>query len=172
MIDGIQPRVLGLQDILVEHIKHRQSVVRRRAEYELRKAKERAHILEGLKIALDHIDEVIAVIRSSQTTEEAQANLILKFKLSEIQTKAILEMQLRRLAGLERQKIEDELAELLRIITNLESILADEKKILAIIREEMLELKEKYGDERRTLIIPNELGKMSDEDLVPDEQVV
>ncbi len=172
LIDGIQPRVLGLQDILVEHIKHRQSVVRRRTEYELRKAKERAHILEGLKIALDHIDEVIAVIRSSDTTEEAQVNLVSKFKLSEIQAKAILEMQLRRLAGLERQKIEDELNELLKIIGQLESILADEKKILAIIRDEMLELKEKYGDERRTLIIPNELGKMSDEDLVPDEQVV
>ena len=172
LIDGIQPRVLGLQDILIEHIKHRQSVVRRRTEYELRKAQERAHILEGLKIALDHIDAVIAVIRSSQTSEDAQVNLISKFKLSEIQAKAILEMQLRRLAGLERQKIEDELAELLKIIGHLESILADEKKVLAIIREEMLELKDKYGDERRTLIIPNELGKMSDEDLVPDEQVV
>ncbi|HUY53243.1 MAG TPA: DNA gyrase subunit A [Candidatus Dormibacteraeota bacterium] len=172
LIDGIQPRVLGLQDILVEHIKHRRSVVRRRTEYELRKAKERAHILEGLKIALDHIDEVIAVIRSSDTTEDAQVNLVSKFKLTEIQAKAILEMQLRRLAGLERQKIEDELNELLKIIGQLESILADEKKILSIIREEMLELKEKYGDDRRTLIIPNELGKMSDEDLVPDEQVV
>jgi DNA gyrase subunit A len=172
LIDGIQPRVLGLQDILIEHIKHRQVVVRRRTEFELRKAQERAHVLEGLKIALDHIDEVIAVIRASQTTEEAQINLISKFKLSEIQAKAILEMQLRRLAGLERQKIEDELAELRKIIAHLESILADEKKILAIIREEMLELKEKYGDERRTKIIPNELGKLSDEDLVPDEQVV
>jgi DNA gyrase subunit A len=172
LIDGIQPRVLGLQDILIEHIKHRQSVVRRRTDYELRKAQERAHILQGLKIALDHIDAVIAVIRSSQTPEDAQVSLISKFKLSEIQAKAILEMQLRRLAGLERQKIEDELAELLKIIGNLESILADEKKILAIIRGEMLELKEKYGDERRTLVVPNELGKMSDEDLVPDEQVV
>ena len=172
LIDGIQPRVLGLQDILIEHIKHRQSVVRRRTEFDLRKAKERAHILEGLKIALDHIDEVIAVIRASQTSEEAQENLIKKFKLSEIQAKAILEMQLRRLAGLERQKIEDELAELTKLIGHLESILADEKKVLAIIREEMLELKEKYGDERRTVIVKNELGKMSDEDLVPDEPVV
>ena len=110
LIDGIQPRVLGLQDIIQEHIKHRQQVVRRRTEYELRKAKERAHVLEGLKIALDHIDEVIAVIRASNTTDEAQANLIKKFKLSEIQAKAILAMQLRTLAGLERQKIEDELA--------------------------------------------------------------
>src|SRR5882757_1131318 len=137
LIDGIQPRVLGLQDIIQEHIKHRRIVVRRRTEYELRKAKERAHILEGLKIALDHIDEVIAIIRASQTTEEAQANLIEKFKLSEIQAKAILAMQLRTLAGLERQKIEDELAELMKTIAGLEAILADEKKILKIIRTEL-----------------------------------
>jgi len=172
LIDGIQPRVLGLQDIISEHIKHRRVVVRRRTEYELRKAKERAHILEGLKIALDHIDEVIATIRASQTTEEAAANLIKKFNLSEIQAKAILAMQLRTLAGLERQKIEDELAELLKTIANLEAILADEKKILKIIRDEMLDLKKQYGDERRTRVIPSELGKMSDEDLIADEQVV
>ncbi len=172
LIDGIQPRVLGLQDILQEHIKHRQIVVRRRTEYELRKAKERAHILEGLKIALDHIDEVIATIRASETTDEAQANLIKRFGLSVIQTKAILAMQLRTLAGLERKKIEDELAELIKLITELESILADEGKILAIVKEEMIQLKAQYGDERRTRVIPQELDKMSDEDLVPDEQVV
>ena len=172
LIDGIQPRVLGLQDILQEHIKHRMVVVRRRTEFELRKAKERAHILEGLKIALDHIDEVIAVIRASQTTEEAQVNLIKKFKLSEIQAKAILAMQLRTLAGLERQKIEDELAELLKLISKLEAILADEKKIRKIIRDELTELKAQYGDERRTRVVNSELGKMSDEDLIADEQVV
>ncbi len=172
LIDGIQPRVLGLQDILQEHIKHRMVVVRRRTEFELRKAKERAHILEGLKIALDHIDEVIKVIRASQTTEEAQANLIKKFSLSEIQAKAILAMQLRTLAGLERQKIEDELAELLILISKLEAILADEKKIRKIIRDELTELKEQYGDERRTRVVNSELGKMSDEDLIADEQVV
>jgi len=172
LIDGIQPRVLGLQDILQEHIKHRQNVVRRRTEYELRKAKERAHILEGLKIALDHIDEVIKTIRASQTTEEAQNNLMQQFGLSEIQARAILAMQLRTLAGLERKKIEDELAELLKTIAELESILGDVKKILAIVKAEMLELKKQYGDDRRTQIIPHELGKMSDEDLVPDEQVV
>jgi len=172
LIDGIQPRVLGLSDILSEHIKHRQVVVRRRTEFELRKAKDRSHILEGLKIALDHIDEVIATIRASQTTEEAQANLIKKFKLSELQAKAILAMQLRTLAGLERQKIEDELAELLKTIAELEAILADEKKILAIVKAEMLELKEKYGDERRTRVVPNELGKISDEELIPEEQIV
>jgi DNA gyrase subunit A len=172
LVDGIQPRVLGLQDIIQEHIKHRRVVVRRRTEYELRKAKERAHILEGLKIALDHIDEVIATIRASETTDEAQANLIKKFKLTEIQAKAILAMQLRTLAGLERKKIEDELAELLKTIAELEAILADEKRVLAIVKEEMLELKKSYNDERRTKIVPQELGKLNDEDLVPDEQVV
>lgn len=171
LIDGIQPRVLGLQDILNEHIKHRRTVIRRRTEFELKKAKERAHVLEGLKIALDHIDEVIAVIRASDTTEEAAANLIEKFKLSDIQAKAILAMQLRTLAGLERKKIEDELAELMKLIAKLEGILADEKKILKIIRDELLELKKQYGDERRTKVIPGELGKMSDEDLIADEQV-
>ncbi|MBL8122156.1 DNA gyrase subunit A [Candidatus Saccharibacteria bacterium] len=172
LIDGIQPRVLGLQDILSEHIKHRQVVVRRRTEFELRKAKDRAHILEGLKIALDNIDEVINTIRSSETTDEAQANLIKKFKLSEIQAKAILAMQLRTLAGLERKKIEDELAELMKLIAELEAILADEKKILSIIKDELKQLKKQYGDERRTKIVPSELNKLSDEDLVPDEQVV
>jgi DNA gyrase subunit A len=172
LIDGIQPRVLGLTDILQEHIKHRREVVRRRTEFELRKAQERAHILEGLKTALDHIDEVIATIRASQTTDEAQENLIKKFKLSEIQAKAILAMQLRTLAGLERQKIEDELAELVKLISGLESILADEKKILQIIKDELLSLKKQYGDERRTKVIPGELGKLSDEDLIADEQVV
>ena len=172
LVDGIQPRVLGLSDILGEHIKHRQIVVRRRTEFELRKAKERAHILEGLKIALDNIDEVISTIRSSETTEEAAQNLIKKFKLSDIQARAILAMQLRTLAGLERKKIEDELAELRKLITELEGILADEQKILDIIKNEMLELKERYGDERRTQVVRNELNRLSDEDLVPDEQVV
>ncbi len=172
LIDGIQPRVLGLQDIINEYVKHRQVVVRRRTEFELRKAKDRAHILEGLKIALDHIDEVIKTIRASQTTDEAQANLIEKFTLSEIQAKAILAMQLRTLTGLQRQEIENELATLLSLIEKLETILADEKKILRIIKDEMLEMKKQFGDDRRTKVVPNELGKMSDEDLVPDEQVV
>jgi DNA gyrase subunit A len=172
LIDGIQPRVLGLQEILSEHIKHRRTVVRRRTEFELRKAKERAHILEGLKIALDHIDEVITTIRSSETADIARTNLMERFKLSELQASAILAMQLRTLAGLERKKIEDELAALLKTIGELESILADEKKILKIVKDEMLDLKKRYGDERRTKVVPQELGKMSDEDLVPDEQVV
>jgi DNA gyrase subunit A len=172
LIDGIQPRVLGLQDILHEHIKHRRNVVRRRTEFELRKAKERAHILEGLKIALDHIDEVISTIRASETTDEAQANLMKKFGLTEIQAKAILAMQLRTLAGLERKKIEDELAELIKLITELEAILADEKRILKIVKDELVQLKKQFGDDRRTRVVPQELDRMSDEDLVPDEQVV
>ncbi len=172
LVDGIQPRVLGLQDIITEYIKHRQVVVRRRTEFELRKAQERAHILEGLKIALDHIDEVIKTIRASQTVEEAEAGLVKKFKLSSIQAQAILAMQLRRLTGLQRKEIEDELAELLKLIKELEAVLADEKKILKIIKDELLEMKKLFGDDRRTKVVPSELGKMSDEDLVPDEQVV
>jgi len=172
LIDGIQPRVLGLREILDEYIKHRQVVVRRRTEFELQKAKERAHILEGYKIALDHIDEVIKTIRASKTSEEAEKNLITKFKLTEIQAKAILAMQLRKLTGLERQAIEDELNELLALINKLEAILADEKEILKVIKGELLEMKEKYGDERRTQIINHELGKFSDEELIPDEESV
>ncbi len=172
LIDGIQPRVLGLEEILREFVKHRQGVVRRRTEFELKKAEARAHILEGLAIALDHIDEVIKVIRASQTADEAQTNLMKNFKLTEIQAKAILAMQLRRLTGLERKEIEDELAELKKLIAELKGILADEQKVLAIIKEELLEMKEKHGDERRTKIIGKELGKMSDEDLIPDEPVV
>ena len=172
LIDGIQPRVLGLQEMLQEFVKHRQNVVRRRTEFELNKAKERAHILEGYKIALDNIDEVIKIIRASKTHEEAESNLIKQFGLSEIQAKAILAMQLRRLTGLERQAIEEELNELMKLIAKLESILANEEEILKIIKTELLEIKEKYGDERRTQIINHELGKFSDEELIPEEQVV
>lgn len=172
LVDGIQPRILGLVDILQEYIKHRQVVVRRRTEFELRKARERAHVLEGLKIALDHIDEVIATIRSSETTEEAHANLVKKFNLSDIQARAILAMQLRTLAGLERKKIEDELAELLALIAKLEAILADEKEILKIIKSELQDVKKQFGDERRTQVVPQELNRLSDEDLIPNEQVV
>jgi DNA gyrase subunit A len=172
LIDGIQPRVLGLQDIIQEHIKHRRSVVRRRTEYELRKARDEAHILEGLKIALDHIEEVIRTIRASASTDVARASLMEQFGLSLIQTNAILAMQLRTLTGLERQKIEDRLAELMKIITELEAILADEGRILAIIKDEMVELKRQYGDERRTRVVNSELDRMNDEDLIAEEQVV
>jgi DNA gyrase subunit A len=172
LVDGIQPRVLGLQDIIQEHIKHRQVVVRRRTQFELSKAKDRAHILEGLKIALDHIDEVIKTIRASQTTEEAETNLISKFKLSVIQAKAILAMQLRTLTGLQRKAIEEELSELLKLIAELEAVLADEKKILKIIKDEFKELKQTYAEDRRTVVIAQELGKFSEEELIPNEQVV
>jgi DNA gyrase, A subunit len=169
---ALQPRVLGLHDILHEFIKHRQKVVRRRTEYELRKAKEREHILEGYKIALDHIDEVIRTIRASKTQDEAEKALIEKFGLSVIQAKAILAMQLRRLTGLEREAIENELAELRKKIAHLEKVLADENEILRIIKEELLEIKEKYGDERRSKIINTEVGKFSDEELIPEEDTV
>ena len=172
LVDGIEPRTLNLQAVLAEFIKHRQTVVRRRTEYELRKAKERAHILEGLKIALDHIDEVIAVIKKSATKEEAFTNLIKKFGLSELQTRAILDMRLQTLAGLERKKIEDELAEKLALIATLEDILRSPKKILGIIKREVCELTEKYGDDRRTAVVASPVGQFSAEDLVPDEKTM
>lgn len=172
LIDGIQPKVLGIHDMLAEYIKHRQIVIRRRTEFELKKAQDRAHILDGYKIALDNIEEVIKTIRASKTTEEAAKNLIKQFKLSEIQAKSILALPLRSLTGLERQKIEDELTELMKLIEKLQSILSDEKKVLKIIKDELIEVKDKYGDDRRTKIIPTELGKFSDEELIPEEQVV
>ena len=168
----LQPRVLGLHDILNEFIKHRRQVVRRRTEYELRKAKERAHILEGYKIALDNIDEVIRIIRASKTQDEAEKALIEKFSLSVIQAKAILAMQLRRLTGLEREAIENELAELMKKIAYFEKVLADENEILSIIKEELLEIKDKYGDDRCSKIINTEVGKFSDEELIPEEDTV
>ena len=171
LVDGIQPRILGLSDIIAEFIKHRQIVVRRRTQFELKTAQARAHILEGLKIALDHIDEVIKTIRASQTPEEAEINLVKKFKLTNIQAQAILSMQLRRLTGLQRKEIEDELKGLLELIVKLKAVLADEKKILKIIKDELEQMKKLFGDARRTKIVAGELGKMSDEDLVPDEQV-
>lgn len=172
LVDGLQPRILGLRDILSEFVKHRQIVVRRRTEFDLRKAQARAHILEGYKIALDNIDEVIKIIRGSKTTEIAESSLIERFGLSEIQAKSILAMQLRRLTGLERDAIESELAELLKLIGELEAVLADELKILAIIKDELQEMKDKYGDDRRSKIINSELGKFSDEELIPEEESI
>ena len=170
LIDGIQPRILGLKEILAEFIKHRQKVVRRRTEFDLKKAKERAHILEGLKIALDNIDEIIKVIRASY--DDADKQLMKRFGLSEIQAQAILQMQLRRLQGLERDKIEAELKEIHELIKKLEEILADEKKVLNVVKEELLAAKEKYGDERRSKIINHEVGKFSEEELIPEEESV
>lgn len=172
LVDKIFPRLLTLKMILEEFIKHRQEVVRRRSEFELKKAKERAHILEGLLIALDAIDEVIATIKKSASQEDAKNNLMKKFKLSEVQALAILAMQLRTLAGLERQKIKDEFDELQKKIKFLEELLASKEKMMAVIKEELGQIKEKYGDERRTKIIKQSVGKFNDEDLIPNEQVV
>ena len=170
LVNGIQPRIMGLKEILAEFIKHRQKVIRRRTEYDLRKAKERAHILEGLKIALDNIDEVIKTIRESY--DDADERLMERFGLSEIQAAAILAMQLRRLQGLERDKIEAELQELMALIAKYEEILADEAKILNVVKEELLAMKEKYGDKRRSKIFNHELGKFSEEELIPEEESV
>jgi len=172
LVDGIQPRLLGLKDILREFISHRKNVVRRRTEFELKKAKDRAHILEGLTIALDHIDEVIKLIRASSDYDEALAGLMSKFNLTELQGRAILAMQLRKLTGLDRQEIENELAELRKTIAELEKILADEQEIINIIKKELTELKQKLGDERKTRIINHDLGKFSDEELIPEEDSV
>jgi DNA gyrase subunit A len=170
--DGRQPRVLTLKRMLQEYIAHRQEVIRRRTEYDLRRAQERAHILEGLKIALDNIDAVIRTIRESRSVEVARAALIENFTLSERQAQAILDMQLRRLAALERQKIEEEYAELIALIAALEDILANPRKVLHLIQQDVTRLKAKYGDERRTRIIPDVNGEVSDEDLIPDIRVM
>ena len=170
LVDGIQPKVMGLKEILAEFIKHRQKVIRRRTEFDLNKAKERAHILEGLKIALDHIDEVIKTIRESY--DDADKRLMERFGLSEVQAAAILAMQLRRLQGLERDKIENELNELHELIKKLEAILADENEVLRVVKEELIAARDKFGDDRRSKIINHELGKFVEEDLIPDEESV
>ncbi len=172
LVDGIEPHVLNLKTILEKFIEHRQIVVRRRTEFELRKAKDRAHVLEGLKIALDNIDAVIKTIRASKDRVEAHANLVKKFKLTDIQTSAILDMRLQTLAGLERKKIEDELKEKLKLIAELEAILKSAKKILGIIKDEVIELKDKFGDERRTQIVPQGIGEFKAEDLIPEDSVI
>ena len=172
LVDRLQPRVLNLRGVLQEFIKHRQQVVRRRSEFELTRAKERAHILEGLKKALDKIDLVIETIKKSANREAAAKNLISKFSFTSAQANAILEMRLSALAALEQQKVEDELKEKLQKIHELETVLADEKKILSIIKEELRQIKQKYATPRRTKIIAQELGSFQAEDLIPDETVV
>ncbi|MEI8167897.1 MAG: DNA gyrase C-terminal beta-propeller domain-containing protein, partial [Chloroflexales bacterium] len=169
---GRQPKVLTLKRMLQEYVAHRQEVIRRRTEFDLEKARARAHILEGLKVALDNIDEVIRLIRESRSTESARNNLINTFTLSEIQANAILELQLRRLAALERKKIEDEYNEVLKLIAELEDILASPRRVLQMIQADLTMLKEKYGDERRTRIVPDVTGEVSDEDLNPDIRVL
>ncbi len=172
LVDGIQPRVLNIKNILEEFIKHRQVVIRRRTEFDLGKAKERAHILEGLSMALDKIDLVIKTIRASKDKDEAKIELMKKFKFSDRQATAILEMRLQQLANLERQKIEDELKEKKALIKELESILASETKILSIVKTETTELKEKFGNERKTQIIAHGVKEFTTEDLIPNEPTI
>ncbi|GEC93770.1 MULTISPECIES: DNA gyrase subunit A [Brevibacillus] len=166
-----RPRVLNLRDMLYYYLEHQRVIIRRRTEYDLKQAEARAHILEGLRIALDHIDEIISLIRSSQTTEEARNGLMENYSLSYEQAQAILDMRLQRLTGLEREKIENEYQELMAKIAELRAILADEGKIYAIIREELGEIKEKFGDARRTAITFDE-NHIDDADLIPEEDVV
>ncbi|HZJ40838.1 MAG TPA: DNA gyrase subunit A [Candidatus Saccharimonadales bacterium] len=172
LVDGIQPKVLTLKMILEEYIKHREEVVRRRTQFDLNKALDRAHILEGLMIALKNIDEVIKTIKASKDKEVARVSLIKKFKLSERQAVAILEMRLQNLANLEQQRIENELKEKMKLIKELENILKSVIKIRGIVNDELKELTEKYGDERKTAVVPHAVGEFSMEDLVPNEETV
>ncbi len=172
LVDGIQPKILNLKAFLEEYIKHRDEVIRRRTEFELEKARDRAHILEGLMIALNNIDAVIKTIKASKDREEAKNNLMKKFKLSDRQAFAIVEMKLGSLANLERLHIENELKEKLAIIKELEGILKSKAKILAIVKKELTELTEKFGDERRTAIIEHGIKEFSVEDLVPNEETM
>mgnify|MGYP000985159459 CR=1 FL=1 len=172
LVDGIQPRVLGLKEVLEYFIAHRREVVRRRTEFELRKAKERMHILEGLKKALDHIDEVIAVIKKSKNKEEAHKNLVAKFKFSDLQAAAILELRLQTLSGLERKKIEDELEEKRKLVQELEAILASEELLKGVIKKEFVEVKEKFADPRRTKVMVRGIKDFSAEDLIPQEETL
>nr|WP_278759386.1 DNA gyrase subunit A [Mammaliicoccus lentus] len=171
LVNG-KPKLLGLRSVIYHYLEHQKEVVTRRTKYNLKKAQDRAHILEGLRIALDHIDEIIKLIRESQSDAEAMEGLQNRFKLSERQAQAILDMRLRRLTGLERGKIESEYQDLLKLIEELKEILNDEEKLLEIIREEIIEIKEKYGDERRTEITAAGLDQIEDEDLIPEEQIV
>ncbi len=171
LVDG-QPQTLPLKSVIAHHIEHRREIVRRRTEYDLGKARDRAHVLEGLKIALDHLDEVIRTIRASADVETARANLIAGFGLSEIQAQAILDMRLARLAALERKKIEDEYLAVIQLIAELEDILANPSRVLAIIKDELTELKRKYAGERRTRVVDDSSRELTDEDLIADEDVV
>jgi len=171
LVDGT-PQTLGLKQILAEYIRHRQSVITRRTEFELKTARARAHILEGLTIALDHLDAVIKTIRESADSDIAKKNLMERFKLSELQAVAILDMQLRRLAALERKKIEDEYKAVMELITHLEDLLGHPAKILGVIKDELGDIKARFGDERRTRVYKMGVGEFSEEDLIPAEDTV
>ena len=172
MLDQGVPKTLGLKDIIVKYIDYQKEVIIRRTKFDLDVAEKRVHILEGLKIALDNIDAVIKLIRGSQSDEDARNGLMKNFGLSEVQANAILEMRLRRLTGLEREKIENELNDLLKLIDELKSILASDQKILEVIKNELLEIKQKYGDERRTNIDMTAIEYIEDESLIPEEDVI
>jgi DNA gyrase subunit A len=171
LVDG-QPKVLTLKDMLTFFLEHRHEVITRRTQFELNKAEHRAHILEGLKIALDHIDAVIKLIRASKTVEDAKNGLMERFKLSEIQAQAILDMRLQRLTGLEREKVEQEYLDVIKLIEKLKGILASKVKRMNIIKEELVEIKKKYGDERRTEIKEEEEEEFTIEDLIAEEDMV
>ncbi|CAN5155956.1 DNA topoisomerase (ATP-hydrolyzing) subunit A [soil metagenome] len=171
LVDGI-PQTISLKTILEQYLRHRVDIITKRSEYELAQAKHRAHILEGYLIALDHIDEVIKIIRNSKDEPTAKGALMSKFGLSDIQSQAILDMQLKRLTGLERDKIEDELARLRKLIEYLEALLKDVFKMLAVIKAELLELKEKYGDARRTKVVKSKPGEITDEMLIANKEVI
>ena len=171
LVDGV-PQTLSLKGLLGEFISHRASVVRRRTEFDLRKAKDREHILLGLKKALDHIDQVISTIRASKDTAVAKANLMKQFKFSELQAIAILEMKLQKLAGLERKNVELELKEKQELIKELEALLASPKKMMKVISDELLDIKEKYSDERRTRVVKGGVKAINEEDLIPEKESV
>ncbi len=172
LVDGVNPRLLTLKTILEEFINHRKVVITRRSEFELKEAKAREHILEGLKIAVDNIDEVIRIIRAAKDADEARGKLMTKFKLSEIQATAILDMQLRRLAALERQKIEDELKMIRELIGYLEDLLAHPEKILKVVKDEITKIKERYADDRKTRVYKQKVGEFNEEDLVANETTI
>lgn len=172
LCDGIEPRTLSLKQALQYYIAHRKEVVIRKTEFELQQAKDRAHILEGLKKALDFIDEVISIIRGSESKEIAKVNLIKRFEFSQLQAQAILDMRLQTLAGLERQKILDELAELVLLIQELEAILASEERIFGIIKADLQEVSDQYGDERKTRVFKEDLGDFKETDFIPNEDTI
>lgn len=171
LVDG-QPKVLNLKQALEYYLEHQKEIIRRRTAYELQKAEARAHILEGLRIALDHIDAIIALIRQSETADIARTGLMENYQLTEKQAQAILDMRLQRLTGLEREKIEEEYNGLVKLIAELKAILADDNKVLEIIREELIEIKERFNDTRRTEIVSGGIDFFEDEDLIPEEEIV
>ncbi len=172
LVNGIQPQLLSIKDVLEQYIGHRKIIIRRRTEFDLNKAKERAHILEGLVKALDSIDAVISTIKKSKDKEEAHKNLMVKFKLTDIQATAILEMKLQTLASLERKKFEDELDEKMKLIKELELILSSDKKILSVVEKDLIDVKDKYGDARRTQLVNSGISEFKDEDLIASEDVI